>query len=65
MTVNRGYLRESVIDDTLVAEMDRRLADLFPGISDKPYYPTVREPQPAALTEFAQWVFSIGGTAAG
>lgn len=65
MTVNRGYLRESVIDDTLVAEMDRRLAASFPRISDKPYYPTVREPQPAALTEFAQWVFSIGGTVAG
>ncbi|MGH8894780.1 MAG: hypothetical protein ACRDWY_15980 [Actinomycetes bacterium] len=57
MTVNRGYLVEfGPFDDTEHDELDAAIAQHFPGISDKPYYPAVLGPTPENVLAFARWV---------
>lgn len=57
MTVNRGYLIEfGPLDDDGQRDLDSAIHRHFPGISDKPYYPAVADPDPEEVTAFADWL---------
>lgn len=59
VTINRGYFRESVLDDDQLNEMDARLAQLFPGYKANSYYPWASHPQPASIAAFADWLIGL------
>jgi len=59
VTINRGYFRESVVTEDLLPEMDRRLAEAFPGYKANDYYPSVTNPDPEGIASFADWLTSL------
>lgn len=59
--VNRGYYIESGAVDGHETEMDVLLRDCFPALTDKPYYPQTRTPDPSQVTRFADWLIGLRG----
>lgn len=57
--VNRGYYVESGAVDGHETEMDALLRSCFPDISDRPYYPQSRAPDPSQVTRFADWLTGV------
>ncbi|TIC87744.1 hypothetical protein E8D34_08710 [Nocardioides sp. GY 10113] len=58
--VQRGYYRASVVPDERVEEMDAVMASCFPTLTDKPFYRTARDFEPAGAARFADWLIAVG-----
>lgn len=57
LQVNRGYLIENGPSGGWEPEeLDSEIRSRFPNLNDKPYYATVRDPDPVDVAGFADWV---------
>jgi len=66
MTVNRGYYIEfGSLSEEQTSRLDEALRRHFPGLGDKPYYPSVSAPDPTQTAMFADWLITLVGAGAG